>query len=85
MVAAPPDMVTQANVEAVAGMTRGVFLDLIKRPDAPPVTRLGKLRMIERVAFLKWLRSLANAPHRNDEANDVDAVLAELGLERTGT
>jgi hypothetical protein len=83
VVAAPPEWVTQRNVEAVAGMTRGVFLDLIRRPDAPPVTRLGKLRMVERVVFCEWLRALATAPQRNDEATDVDAVLAELGLERT--
>jgi hypothetical protein len=86
MVEAPPDTVTQHNVMAVTGITKRTFLELLRRPDAPPVTKIGKLRMVERVVFVGWIRARAGQPERAPSLGDgVDAVLAELGLERMGT
>lgn len=59
--APPPDMLSQRNVEAVTGIPARVYLQEIRSPGFPlPVVKLGKLRLVERAAFLSYLRSLAN-------------------------
>ena len=59
--ASPPDMLSQRNVEAVTGIPARVYLQEIRTPGFPlPVVKLGKLRLVERAAFLSYLRSLAN-------------------------
>lgn len=58
--APPPDMISQRNVEAVTGIPARVYLEAIRSPAFPlPVARLGKLRLVERAAFLEYLRGLA--------------------------
>lgn len=58
--APPPDMISQRNVEAVTGIPARVYLEAIRSPGFPlPVARLGKLRLVERAAFLEYLRGLA--------------------------
>jgi hypothetical protein len=86
MVAAPPSMVSQRNALATVGLTPRVFLELLRRDDAPPVTRIGKVRLVEHEALVTWLRARATAGRaRTSPANDsADAVLEELGLERVG-
>ncbi|KYF51657.1 hypothetical protein BE04_25495 [Sorangium cellulosum] len=85
--APPPEMLSQKNVEAVTGIPARVFLDTIRAPGFPlPVTKLGKLRLVEREAFVAYLRTLAGEPtsRRTAEANErtrVAAVLAAAGLE----
>ncbi|WP_433935276.1 hypothetical protein AB3662_11295 [Sorangium cellulosum] len=82
-----PEMLSQKNVEAVTGIPARVFLDTIRAPGFPlPVTKLGKLRLVQREAFVSHLQALATAPaaRRNAEADEetrVAAVLAAVGLE----
>ncbi|WP_437659819.1 hypothetical protein [Sorangium sp. So ce1182] len=85
--APPPEMLSQKNVEAVTGIPARVFLDTIRAPGFTlPVTKLGKLRLVQREAFVAHLRALASEPElrRNEEADvrsRVAAVLAAAGLE----
>jgi len=54
--AAPPDTISQKNVEAATGVPARVYLEAIREPGFPlSVTRLGKLRIVNRVAFVAWL------------------------------
>ncbi|WP_437981124.1 hypothetical protein [Sorangium sp. So ce117] len=82
-----PEMLSQKNVEAVTGIPARVFLDTIRAPGFPlPVTKLGKLRLVEREAFVAYLRALAGEPASRrtaevDERTRVAAVLASVGLE----
>ncbi|WP_437666848.1 hypothetical protein [Sorangium sp. So ce1182] len=85
--APPPEMLSQKNVETVTGIPPRVFLDTIRAPGFPlPVTKLGKLRLVEREAFVAYLRALAGQPASQrtaeaDERTRVAAVLAAAGLE----
>ncbi|WP_437338446.1 hypothetical protein [Sorangium sp. So ce394] len=85
--APPPEMLSQKNVEAVTGIPARVFLDTIRAPGFPlPVTKLGKLRLVQREAFVAYLRALASEPASRrdadaDERARVAAVLAAAGLE----
>ncbi|WP_437323585.1 hypothetical protein [Sorangium sp. So ce381] len=82
-----PEMLSQKNVEAVTGIPARVFLDTIRAPGFPLlITKLGKLRLVEREAFVAYLRALASEPasRRTAEADEntrVAAVLAAAGLE----
>jgi hypothetical protein len=81
------EMLSQKNVESVTGIPARVFLDAIRVPGFPlPVTRLGKLRLVNREAFVAYLQTMASDPasHRaaeQDERTRVAAVLAAAGLE----
>jgi hypothetical protein len=82
IVAAPPETLSQRNIEAVTGIPPRVYLEEIRSPGFPlPVVRLGKLRIVERAPFLDYLRTRA-VPDSNDESDNDDAILlAEIGLE----
>jgi hypothetical protein len=69
-------------------MLRGiVFLDTIRAPGFPLlITKLGKLRLVQREAFVAYLRALAGEPAsrrttEEDERTRVAAVPASAGLE----
>ncbi|WP_437945296.1 hypothetical protein WME98_30680 [Sorangium sp. So ce296] len=85
--APPPEMLSQKNVEAVTGVPARVFLDTIRAPGFPlPVTKLGKLRLVQREAFVAYLQALASEREvrrdaEADERTRVAAVLAAAGLE----
>lgn len=84
VIAAPPDLISQRNVEAVTGIPPRVYLDELRAPGFPvAVIKVGKLRLVEREAFLSYLRARASQPVRDaPTAHDgVAAVLAEIGLE----
>ena len=67
VIAAPPDTLTQRNVEAATGLPPRVYLEVIRTPMFPlRVAKLGKLRIVNRVAFVEWL-----------ERQDVDAITTE--------
>ena len=75
MIAALPETITQRNVEAVTGLPVRTFLELIRSPGFPlRVHHIGKLRVVNRVAFVQWLeagepkqeRVDMLAPHAND-------------------
>jgi len=84
-----PELLTQQNVEAVAGLPASTYLELLRAAHCPlQVTHLGKLRVVERGPFLAWIRSLSaprsihTAPvveERSDDA-EVAAVLASAGV-----
>ncbi|WP_433928258.1 hypothetical protein AB3662_33685 [Sorangium cellulosum] len=82
-----PEMLSQRNVESVTGIPARVFLDTIRSPGFPlPVTKLGKLRLVRREAFVAYLQTMANDPAsrraaEQDERTRVAAVLAAAGLE----
>ncbi len=91
--AAPPELVSQRTVLHAVGIPPRVFLELVRAPGFPlDVVRVGKLRLVDRAAFVAWLRARAAAPvdapandadHGEDDQDAaVDAVLAELNLER---
>ncbi|MGK3959484.1 hypothetical protein WMF38_41365 [Sorangium sp. So ce118] len=82
-----PEMLSQKNVETITGIPARVFLDTLRAPGFPLlITKLGKLRLVQREAFVAYLRALAIEPasRRTTEADErtrVAAVLASAGLE----
>jgi hypothetical protein len=87
LTAPQPEMLSRKNVESVTGIPARVFLDTIRGPGFPlPVTRLGKLRLVQREEFVAYLQALASDPVSRrateaDERTRVAAVLASAGLE----
>ncbi|WP_437717062.1 hypothetical protein WMF45_11985 [Sorangium sp. So ce448] len=87
LTAPQPELLSQKNVESVTGIPARVYLDTIRGPGFPlPVTRLGKLRLVQREAFVAYLQALAGDPASRrdaevDERTRVAAVLASAGLE----
>lgn len=87
---ASADFYSQQNCEGLLGIPRRTFLELLRRVDAPPVTRVGRLRLVEREPMLAFLRALRaqqeGAPQA--ELDAADQILAELGCvprrERSG-
>jgi hypothetical protein len=56
VIAAPPDTISQKNVEAATGVPARVYLESVRDPGFPlSVTRLGKLRIVNRASFVEWL------------------------------
>ena len=56
VIAAPPDTISQKNVEIATGVPARVYLESVRDPEFTlAVTRLGKLRIVNRVAFVEWL------------------------------
>ena len=67
--ASPPDTLSQRNVEAATGIPARTFLELMREPSfALPVIRLGKLRLVNRAAFLQWLSEQAIDPRKRHAA-----------------
>jgi len=99
VIAPLPETLTQRNVEAVTGLSPADYLRAVKDPAFPlPVRRVGRLRVVDRVAFVAWLRSEerrapqpiapAAAPTpvpANDAPDLVGEVLADEGLQRAPT
>ncbi|WP_441287784.1 hypothetical protein ACSRUE_37615 [Sorangium sp. KYC3313] len=87
LTAPQPEMLSQKNVESVTGIPARVYLDTIRGPGFPlAVTRLGKLRLVQREAFVAYLQALAGDPASRrdaevDERTRIAAVLASVGLE----
>jgi hypothetical protein len=86
VVAAPPDLVCQNNVEAVTGVPKSAYLDLLRRADCPVhVARHGKLRFVPRAEFVAWVRTLSppvtDGPHREPPSGAGEASLEELAQE----
>ncbi len=90
VIAAPPVTLTQRNVEAVTGLSPRVYLEVIRAPMFPlRVAKLGKLRIVNRVAFVEWLEK-QNAPTDSvvgddidEQSNTVGSILDKVGLERS--
>ncbi|WP_053230818.1 hypothetical protein [Sandaracinus amylolyticus] len=77
--AARPDYYSQRNCHLL-GITGRQFLELLRRPDAPPVAPIGKLRLVRREALLAFIDRMAR--HRDGIERSVDGadeVLREIG------
>jgi len=75
-----PELLTQRNVESVVGLPAEVYLEVLRSPGFPvPVTKLGKLRVVERVPFLAWVKSYSSPSAPNGEA----AEPADAGMSST--
>lgn len=81
-----PDYYSQQNCELL-GLTKRTFLELLRRPGAPRVTKVGKLRLVRREDILSFLERLAEQQKDTpDEGVDgPDQVLMELGCVPRGS
>ncbi|MDC3962517.1 hypothetical protein [Polyangium jinanense] len=88
--APPPDTISQRNVEAMTGIPPRVFLEVVRAPGFPlPVTRLGKLRIVNRAAFVAWVeqgafRAAPPPPPIADAAGELEGESAGEILEAVG-
>ncbi len=95
VIAAPPDTISQKNVEAATGVPARVYLESVREPEFPlSVTRLGKLRIVNRAAFVEWLERGAfggkpiepfNGADAEDERNGTTKLLEQIGLRERQT
>jgi hypothetical protein len=77
---APPVTITQHNVKAVCGVEPNTFLrELLPlyRVDGGKVGERGKLRLVEREPFVRWLLAGERAQKETDEKSDAVVRLAE--------
>ena len=91
VIAAPPDTLTQRNVEAVTGLPPRVYLEVIRTPTFPlRVAKLGKLRIVNKAAFVEWLED-QNIPEDTVARDEIDGhpsnpvldILDLVGFERS--
>ena len=82
-------MLSQLNVEHELGMPPRTYLEMIRAPGFPvSVKCVGKLRFVHREDFIAHLDTLTARPPSNgspkgeEGADDVEAVLQEMGYER---
>lgn len=73
------EFISQHTAEAILGLTPRQFLDLLRRGDAPPVSAVGKLRLVRRDAMVAFLDRLGARAHVAHEVDGADAVLREIG------
>lgn len=82
MTAAPaPDYYSQENC-GLLGLTHRAFLELLRSPGAPPARKIGKLRLVERAAMLRFIERQPTAERRtkrDEELSGADRVLLEIG------
>mgnify|MGYP001619083633 CR=1 FL=1 len=83
--AAPPDAITQRNVEAVLGLTGAEFKRLLGLYPGH-VTALGRLRLVRRTDFAEWLLTYRSTPVASKssteqmDAEELHAVAAAVGM-----
>lgn len=79
-----PETLTQNNVEAITGVPPPVYLKHTRSPAFPlKVGKVGKLRVVDRAAFVAWLMEQNDAIQRapaNDAVDAVDELAAAAGL-----
>lgn len=74
-----PDYYSQRNCDLL-GLGHRTFLELLRRPGAPTVTRVGKLRLVKRAEMLAYMERLRElAPRAAGAVDGADRVLLELG------
>jgi hypothetical protein len=62
LVLPPPEMLSQVNVEHVLGLPVRTYLELLREPGCTiAVTPVGKLRLVDRGTFRRWLEARATA------------------------
>ncbi len=76
-------LVSQENCTLVLGLGRRKFLELLRRSDAPPTVRFGKLRSVRADAMVAFIDRLDEKVHERldpeHEVDGADAVLVEIG------
>lgn len=84
-------MITQRNCELTVGLSPRQFLDLLRRDDAPPSARVGKVRLVRREALVGYLDRLATrtrdvetAEPEEPEVDGVEDVLRGIGCATVG-
>src|SRR5262245_18546135 len=90
VIAAPPDALTQRNVEAGAGLPPPVYREVIRSRALPlRVAKLGKLRIVNSVAVVEWIErqdvdaiSTEREDVKAEASNAVGDILALVGFER---
>ncbi len=95
---APADTISQKTSLTVVGIPPSQFLALLRRQDFDVgVTEVGKLRVVDRVEFLDWLRrhavvrtmpDVAPVSMDADELDEVERALVQAGARihrKTGT
>lgn len=76
-----PEYFSQRNCESL-GLSRREFLDLLRRADAPPVTHLGKRRLVRSdllLAYLDRVAVRADTVATTGALDGPDRVLRDLG------
>lgn len=85
-VAPAPEYYSQRNCDLL-GIGHRTYLELLRRPGAPAVTKIGKLRLVKReemLAFMERLRELERAREiPESELDGADRVLMEMGCAPT--
>ncbi len=79
--AAPPETLSQRNVEAATGIPVRMYLYLLREPTCDvPIVSVGKLRIVQRAPFIEWL--MKRAKRRTLEAipDRADVIAAQVGL-----
>lgn len=89
VVAPPPVLLSQRNVEQVTGIPSDSYLRMLRAADFNlTILAEGKLRLVEREAFVAWLgrcrrstaRPVERAPAVSTHGDDADAIAREMGL-----
>ncbi len=76
-----PELLSQLNVERALGLPARAYLELLRSPGCTVhVIRVGKLRLVERTAFVAWLKQRAPLAIDAQHDDEDDETLAELGL-----
>lgn len=74
---------SQKNSLELLGLPPRAFLELLRREDAPEVTPVGRLRLVERETMLAFLRAMRRRPapaaRGAEDLDGADRVLAEIG------
>ena len=85
VLAPPPELISQINVEQVLAIPARTYLELLREPDCTiPVTTVGKLRLVDRHTFRNWLeargkakRAAASAAARRTAPDEDDVLTVE--------
>jgi len=89
VIAPPPVLLSQRNVEQVTGIPAENYLRMLRSADFNlTILADGKLRLVEREAFVAWLgrhrragaRAVEPAEEQSAEVDDADAIAREMGL-----
>jgi hypothetical protein len=82
-----PETLSQRNVLATEGIPPRLYLETLRRDDFDvPIAALGKLRLVDRAAFVAWLRARAvvrpapaNDAEPTEELDEIDRALVSAG------
>jgi hypothetical protein len=77
VVAPPPELLSQKNVEQVVGIPAETYLRALRREGCPlKIIADGKLRLVNRMAFLAWYQDSGAPPKRQETPAGGDDVAA---------